>query len=220
MGSPQRRAQIPRRTTMPATKTHHASAAHSYATTRAMAKRVRFDAETGPAKSRNGAGEQSRQDAGYRGRAWSEQGAGRPRSASTSSEGAVRAQERWGARARGSASGGMGASTMESARRRRASRKRGASRELDAAAMAEQRKLWLGGVRHGRAEAGDAQGAGRVLEQGDGRRAAERPAPADRCCGSTPGRPRTPSRCGRAGLRNAAMESRRGKEGARDWAHG
>jgi hypothetical protein len=41
MGSPQRRAQIPRRTAMPVTKTHHASAAHGDATTRAMASRER-----------------------------------------------------------------------------------------------------------------------------------------------------------------------------------
>jgi hypothetical protein len=48
-----------------------------------------------------------------------QQGAGQPRLASTGSEGTVRAQAGWGARAQSSASGGLGASTTESARRRR-----------------------------------------------------------------------------------------------------
>jgi hypothetical protein len=47
MGSPQRHAQIPRRTTMPATKTHHASAAHSDATTRGKAGRGLGDQRAG-----------------------------------------------------------------------------------------------------------------------------------------------------------------------------
>jgi hypothetical protein len=46
-----------------------------------------------------------------------QQGAGQPRSASTSSEGAVRVQAGWGAPARSSVSRGLGASTTESSRR-------------------------------------------------------------------------------------------------------